>query len=149
MPSLKDFEHFVLAQAPVYPQVLMELRHGEKNSHWMWFIFPQLAGLGSSPLARKFALRSLDDARLYLAHPLLGSRLIECAGLALAIQGKSAVEVFGGIDSIKLRSSATLFGEVSQPGSVFHRLLEHYFDGTRDPETLRLLKDGRDGDTDG
>ena len=105
----------------------------------MWFIFPQLAGLGQSTNARKFAISSLDEAREYLQHPVLGARLLECTGLVLGIRGKTAVGIFQETDAVKLRSSATLFAQVSPSGSVFHRVVDQYFDGVPDALTLSLL----------
>lgn len=135
-----DLDRFVTAQAAVYSGVLAELRRGRKTSHWMWYIFPQIAGLGSSSKAREFAIRDRDEARRYLEHPLLGSRLIECVEVVLALQGRSAEDVFGGIDTRKLQSSATLFAQVSPTGSPFHRLLDRYFEGIADSRTLELLE---------
>lgn len=139
MPPFRELERFVRAQDPVYAEVLSELREGQKRSHWMWFIFPQLAGLGSSAMAKEFALDGAADARRFLAHPILGARLFECAGLVLVVKGKAASQIFGGIDTRKLHSSATLFAEVSPAGSVFHRLLDRFFGGQRDQATLDLL----------
>ncbi|QIK38352.1 DUF1810 domain-containing protein [Caldichromatium japonicum] len=131
-----DLERFVAAQASIYEQALAELRAGCKRSHWMWFIFPQIAGLGTSPMSRRYTIRNLDEARAYLAHPLLGARLRACAEALLAIEGKGAREILGSPDDLKLRSSATLFACISPKGSVFHRLLERYFVGMLDPLTL-------------
>ena len=139
MPSSDDLTRFLSDQDRAYSAVLDELRHGEKQSHWMWFIFPQLAGLGRTPQSRKFAIANLDEATRYLAHPVLGPRLLECATLVLGIKDKSAIEVFGETDAMKLRSSATLFAQVSPAGSVFHRILARYFNGARDERTLELL----------
>jgi uncharacterized protein (DUF1810 family) len=133
-------ERFVRAQEGVYDQALAEIRSGHKRSHWMWFVFPQLAGLGSSAVAVEYAIGSLAEAEAYLRHPLLGPRLEECAVAALAHEGRTAREVFGSPDDLKLRSSATLFALVSREGSAFHRLLAHYFDGAPDAATLRLLE---------
>jgi uncharacterized protein (DUF1810 family) len=134
-----DLSRFVRAQANDYDRALSEIRSGQKRSHWMWFIFPQLDGLGSSPTSRRFAIRSLDEARAYLAHPDLGPRLLECAEAALRLEGRSAAEIFGTPDDLKLRSSATLFACVSPAGSAFHRLLAMYYRGGRDGRTMRLL----------
>jgi len=123
-----------------YEHALAELRAGHKRSHWMWFVFPQIAGLGISARAQRFAIGSLDEVRAYLAHPVLGPRLIECAEALLALEGKhSAVEILGYPDDLKLCSSATLFRQASPVGSVFERLLEKYFDGRPDERTLALL----------
>jgi uncharacterized protein (DUF1810 family) len=134
-----DLDRFVQAQEHCYRQALAEIRKGEKVSHWMWYIFPQLEGLGSSPTARRYSIKSLDEAKSYLDHPVLGTRLKECAEAALAVQGRSVWAIFGSPDDLKLRSSATLFALVSPPDSVFHRLLDKYFAGEPDRQTLRLL----------
>ncbi len=134
-----DLRRFLLAQDGACATALAELRSGRKRSHWMWFVFPQFAGLGSSATSRHFAIRSADEARAYLAHPVLGPRLVECADAVLAVTGRSAHEIFGSPDDQKLRSSATLFASVSPPGSVFERLLDTYFGGRRDDATLRLI----------
>ncbi|KAA6182748.1 DUF1810 domain-containing protein [Thiohalocapsa marina] len=138
-----DLTRFVLAQSHDYARALAEIRSGRKQSHWMWYIFPQLDGLGFSAMARRYAIRSLTEARAYLEHPVLGPRLVECAEAVLAIEGKSAQEIFGSPDDLKLRSCATLFGQVSPEGSVFHRLLEAYFGGKADVRTLALLGERR------
>jgi len=130
---------FVRAQANDYDRALSELRSGRKRSHWMWYVFPQLDGLGSSPTSKRFAIRSLDEARAYLEHPLLGPRLLECAEAVLRVEGRSAGEIFGSPDDLKLRSCATLFACVSPAGSVFHRLLARYYGGRQDAGTLRML----------
>ena len=134
-----DLNRFVAAQADDYGQALSEIRAGRKRSHWMWYIFPQLDGLGSSSTARFYAIKNRDEARAYLDHPVLGPRLRECAEAAVADQGRTATEVFGTPDDLKLRSSATLFAAVSPPGSVFERVLARYYDGEPDERTLRLL----------
>lgn len=134
-----DLDRFVAAQDGIYETALAEMRGGRKRSHWMWFIFPQLAGLGSSATAQRFAIRNAAEARAYLAHATLGPRLVECAAAALAIKAGTAREIFGSPDDVKLRSSATLFAHVSPAGSVFHRLLDRFFDGLRDGRTLELL----------
>jgi uncharacterized protein (DUF1810 family) len=137
-----DLSRFVTAQHDVYPRALAELRVGEKRSHWMWFIFPQIAGLGRSPTAQLYAIRDLDEARAYLTHPVLGSRLAECTAAVLAhADTRTAEAFFGEIDSVKLRSSLTLF-EAAGGGDPFAQLLDSFFAGTRDPETLRLLQCG-------
>jgi uncharacterized protein (DUF1810 family) len=134
-----DLGRFVEAQETCYERALGEIQAGQKRSHWMWFIFPQVYGLGYSPTSKKYAIRSLGEAEAYLAHPVLGPRLLECAQAALSVQGMSATDIFGSPDDWKLRSSATLFALVSPPASVFERLLKKYFQGERDPNTLRLL----------
>ena len=133
---------FVEAQAAVYSQALAELRAGYKQSHWMWFVFPQLEGLGMSETARRYGIRSLDEARAYLRHAVLGARLIECANAVLGITGRSAHDIFGSPDDMKLRSSATLFAQVSDSRSVFHQLIDRYFDGQADERTMALLAAG-------
>ena len=134
-----DLDRFVAAQDGIYETALAEIRGGRKRSHWMWFVFPQLAGLGASAIAQHFAIRGLAEAQAYLAHPVLGPRLVECAETALLVEDRSAREIFGSSDDLKLRSSATLFARVSPDGSVFHRLLDQFFNGTPDSRTLDLL----------
>jgi uncharacterized protein (DUF1810 family) len=134
-----DLERFVRAQDRDYDRALAEVRRGRKQSHWMWYVFPQIDGLGSSPIAKQYAIKSRAEAEAYLRHPILGRRLVEIAEAAAAIAGPSATEVFGSPDDLKLRSSATLFAAVSPPGSVFDRLLARYFDGRPDEKTLRLI----------
>lgn len=135
-----DLNRFLTAQEDVYDDALAELRAGRKRSHWMWFIFPQFEGLGFSATSQHFAIRSAAEGRAYLEHPVLGPRLVECAEAVLAVEGRSAREIFGSPDDLKLKSSATLFASVSPDGSVFHRLLEKYFDGQPDQRTLELLR---------
>ena len=134
-----DLERFVAAQNPVWDRVRAELARGRKASHWMWFAFPQLAGLGSSSTARAYALSGLDEAQAYLAHPVLGPRLREAAELAAAVQGRTASEVFGYPDDLKLRSSMTLFARAAPQDPVFTAVLDRYFGGDPDPRTLELL----------
>jgi uncharacterized protein (DUF1810 family) len=132
-------ERFVAAQDPVIESVLEELRAGRKRTHWMWFVFPQLRGLGRSPLALYYGIGSLDEARAYLAHPVLGERLTRCAACVLAVEGRSLREIFGTPDDLKFRSSMTLFALASQAGdNVFTRAIAHYCDGLPDPHTERL-----------
>jgi uncharacterized protein (DUF1810 family) len=134
-----DLDRFVEAQEGVYDRALAEIRAGRKRSHWMWFVFPQIDGLGSSPTATRYAIKSRAEAEAYLAHPVLGSRLVACAEAAAAVPGKApATDVFGSPDDLKLRSSATLFACASPAGSVFDRVLDRYFRGERDPATLRI-----------
>lgn len=139
-----DLARFVAAQRDVYPTALAELRAGRKQSHWMWFVFPQAEGLGSSWMAQRYAIASAAEAEAYLRHPVLGPRLVECAEALLSVEGRSAHEIFGSPDDVKLRSSATLFASVSPPGSVFERLLDRYFGGRRDDATLRLIGSARE-----
>lgn len=127
------------AQDGVYEEALVEIGSGRKRSHWMWFVFPQLAGLGSSETSRHFAIQSVAEARAYLDHPVLGPRLTGAAGAALSVEGRTAREIFGAPDDMKLRSCATLFAHVSPVGSVFHRLLDRFFHGEPDRRTLELL----------
>ena len=134
-----DLQRFVAAQEPVMDRVRAELRRGRKTSHWMWFVFPQVEGLGSSGTARRYALSGLDEARAYLAHPVLGPRLVECAELAAAVEHGSAAEVFGYPDDLKLRSSMTLFARAAPDTPVFAAVLDRYFDGAPDERTLDRL----------
>ena len=133
-----DLQRFITAQDPVFAQVLGELRAGHKQSHWMWFVFPQIAGLGRSSTARYYAIRSSEEAAAFLVHPLLGSRLEQCACEVEAIEGRTAREIFGSIDALKLHSSMTLFASVTdQP--IFSRVISRYFDDRPDPATLELI----------
>jgi uncharacterized protein (DUF1810 family) len=134
-----NLERFVEAQEHVYDEVHRELQAGRKASHWMWFVFPQIAGLGHSPTSVRFAIASLDEAKAYLAHPLLGARLVECARLALEAEGRSAREIFGAIDEVKFRSSMTLFARAAPGEDVFRRCLDKYFAGAPDDATLARL----------
>lgn len=134
-----DLGRFVEAQAATYAAALAELRRGRKASHWMWFVFPQIAGLGRSPTARFYALASLDEARAYLAHPVLGPRLSEVVDAILALPGRDARAVFGSPDDLKLRSSLTLFQAAAPDEPRFQRALDKYFAGRPDPLTLERL----------
>ena len=134
-----DLSRFVEAQREVWPAALAELRAGRKTSHWMWFVFPQIAGLGRSPTAIFYAIASEAEARAYLGHPLLGARLREAVLALLAHEGESAEAILGPVDAIKLRSSMTLFERVGAPGDPFGRCLDAFFAGERDGATLRLL----------
>jgi uncharacterized protein (DUF1810 family) len=134
----EDLQHFVDAQARVIDRVRQELKAGAKKSHWMWFVFPQIKGLGHSETARRYAIHSLQEAKAYLAHPVLGSRLRECTRAALAVNGKTAAEIFGFPDDLKFRSSMTLFAHAS-PEPVFRQALEKYFGGEEDPETVKRI----------
>ena len=134
-----DLSRFLRAQEGDYEQVVSEIRSGRKRSHWMWYVFPQIEGLGFSPLSKRYSIKSLGEARAYLAHPVLGPRLLECAEAVVSLEGRSATEVFGSPDDMKLRSCATLFACVSPPGSVFDRLLGKYYRRLRDAKTLQLL----------
>jgi uncharacterized protein (DUF1810 family) len=134
-----DLQRFVDAQQPVYAQVLAELRAGRKTSHWMWFIFPQIRGLGASPMARHYAIASLEEARAYLAHELLGPRLMECSALVAAVSGRSAHQIFGSPDDMKFRSSMTLFAHAAADAAVFIECLAKYYGGVEDEATLARL----------
>jgi uncharacterized protein (DUF1810 family) len=134
-----NLERFVEAQARVYDQVRRELKAGRKESHWMWFIFPQIAGLGQSPTSIRFAIGSMDEARAYLAHAVLGPRLKECSRLTLDVEGRTAREIFGAIDEMKFRSSMTLFAKAAPEEDVFKRCLEKYFAAEPDPATLARI----------
>lgn len=134
-----DLARFVDAQASVYDTALAELKNGRKRSHWMWYIFPQFAGLGYSETSRHYAVQSLEEAHAYLQHPLLGSRLRECAAAVLAVENKSARDIFDRPDDAKLHSSMTLFAQVSEPEGVFYSVLTKYFGGQPDDQTRRLL----------
>jgi uncharacterized protein (DUF1810 family) len=138
-PDPFDLDRFVDAQGPVYDAVLAELRDGRKRSHWMWFVFPQLRGLGSSPTAVRFGITSTEEARAYLAHDLLGPRLRECATLVAGIDGRSAEEIFGRPDDMKLRSSMTLFTRATEDNADFVAVLDKFYGGEEDPATLARL----------
>jgi uncharacterized protein (DUF1810 family) len=134
-----DLDRFTMAQTSAYPQALMELQHGQKQSHWMWFIFPQLSGLGLSQTAQHYAIKSLPEATAYLAHPVLGERLVACAKAVLRHRGRSARDILGAPDHLKLHSSMTLFGCVSPPNPVFNEVLDAFYGGHPDRRTLELL----------
>jgi uncharacterized protein (DUF1810 family) len=134
-----DLNRFVKAQEGVYEQALAEIRAGRKRSHWIWFIFPQIDGLGFSATTKRYSIKSMAEAEAYLSHADLGPRLRECCEAALGVTGRSATEIFGSPDDMKLRSCATLFASVSPPESVFHRLLDRFFHGQPDDATLRLI----------
>jgi len=134
-----DLKRFVDAQAPVYRSVVAELRDGRKRSHWMWFVFPQLLGLGSSPMAVRYGVSSLDEARAYLGHGLLGPRLLECTRLVNRVQCRSIGEIFGSPDDLKLCSSMTLFARAADDNQDFVALLDRYYNGHHDQLTLARL----------
>ena len=134
-----DLARFTSAQAGVYDQALAELKAGRKRGHWMWFIFPQIAGLGSSPTAQRYAITSLEEARAYLADPVLGPRLIDCASALLTVEGRTAEEILGYPDDLKLRSSMTLFGRAAPEIHVFREVLDRFYDGKPDPQTLNKV----------
>jgi uncharacterized protein (DUF1810 family) len=139
MPTRFDLARFTAAQAGVYDQALAELKAGRKRSHWMWFVFPQIAGLGSSPSARRYAISSLEEARAYLADPVLGPRLIDCASALLAGEGRTAEEILGYPDDLKLRSSMTLFRRAAPEIEVFQEVLDRFYEGKPDPQTLNKV----------
>ncbi len=134
-----DLRRFLDAQAHTYDQALAELRAGEKRTHWMWFVFPQVAGLGRSGMAQRFAISGLEEARAYLAHPTLGRRLVECARTLTALDTEDAAEILGPVDAMKLRSSMTLFAQAAPDEPVFREVLERYFDGQPDAATDQRL----------
>lgn len=134
-----DLQRFVTAQAPVYEEVRAELRAGRKATHWMWFVFPQIAGLGRSPTARKYAITSREEATAYLRHPVLGARLRECTRLVNQVEGRSVHEIFGSPDDLKFHSSMTLFARVEADDAVFTEALRKYFAGEHDRLTLERL----------
>ena len=138
MTDTFDLNRFLVAQEADYERALAEITNGRKRSHWMWYVFPQFAGLGHSPMSEAYAIKSLAEARAYLAHSVLGPRLVACAQAVLNVPGRSAHDIFGSPDDLKLRSSATLFALVSAGESVFHQLIERYFDGLQDERTIAL-----------
>ena len=134
-----DLQRFVTAQRDSYATALAELQAGAKRTHWMWFVFPQVAGLGASAMADRYAVRSRSEAAAYLAHSVLGPRLIECANALLQLKGKTATQVMGNPDDLKLKSSMTLFAAVAAPDSPFQQVLARYFSGLGDPRTTDYL----------
>ena len=142
-PNQFDLRRFVDAQDRVYDTVLAELRNGAKRSHWIWFVFPQLRGLGHSATAVRYCISSLDEARAYLAQPVLGSRLRECARLVAHIDGRSADDIFGWPDNLKVRSSMTLFARATDENAEFRAVLDKFYDGEEDPATVELLSAAR------
>ena len=141
MPDNHDLTRFVDAQHSHYEDALAELRAGYKQSHWMWFIFPQIAGLGRSPMAERYAIADLDEAVAYLQHPLLGPRLEECAQALLQHSGRTARQILGSPDDLKLRSSMTLFAVAAPENTTFQQVLDVFYDGKADLETLKRLPD--------
>lgn len=135
-----NLDRFMRAQEADYDRALSELRNGRKRSHWMWYVFPQLAGLGTSSNSIHYAIGGLDEAKAYLAHPILGARLLECAGAVLRHEGLTASAIFGSPDDMKLRSCATLFAAASPPDSAFQQIIDTFFHGQPDDRTLRLLQ---------
>jgi uncharacterized protein (DUF1810 family) len=139
MDDPHDLNRFIVAQDDVYEQALSEIVAGRKRTHWMWYIFPQIEGLAFSSMSRRYSIKSVHEAKAYLAHPVLGPRLLRCAEAVVALEGRTATEAFGSPDDLKLRSSATLFASVLNTGSVFDVLLAKYYAGERDDRTLQLL----------
>jgi uncharacterized protein (DUF1810 family) len=135
-----DLDRFLDGQRTTYEGALDELRQGQKTGHWIWYVFPQIHGLGHSEMSRHYAIASLDEARAYLAHPVLGARLRECAGLVLATEGRTATEIFGPVDAMKVRSSMTLFHRAAPDEPVFGQVLDRYYDGVADEATDRLVR---------
>jgi uncharacterized protein (DUF1810 family) len=135
-----NLSRFTSAQDSIYNNVLTELRRGEKRTHWMWFIFPQIDGLARSGTSKYYAIKSMEEARQYLKHPVLGKRLLECAEAVLAVERRSVSEIFGYPDDLKLKSSMTLFARAAGPQSVFVRILDKYFHGEQDVRTIDLLE---------
>lgn len=130
-----DLDRFLVAQGDIYEDVLAELGRGRKTTHWIWFIFPQVAGLGWSSMSQRFAIGSLDEARAYLDHPVLGERLRECAAILLATEGRTAVEILGPTDAMKVRSSMTLFHRAAPADALFRQVIDRYYDGVADEAT--------------
>jgi len=139
-----NLARFVQAQEEDYGQALSEITSGRKQSHWMWYVFPQFDGLGFSPTSRMYSIKSIAEAQAYLAHPILGRRLVECAEATLGIVDRSVEDIFGSPDDMKLRSCATLFASISPEGSVFHRIIDRFFHGEHDAKTLRLLAEAKE-----
>ncbi len=137
---MNDLERFVEAQQNIYQQVLKELRNGKKTSHWMWFIFPQIEGLGYSSTAKYYSIKNIKEAKEYLAHPVLGSRLLECFNILLNIKNKTADDIFGYPDNLKLKSCITLFHFISPQENVFEKALQKYFFGGQDEKTISIVQ---------
>lgn len=136
---MNDLKRFLDAQENDYERALAEIRRGRKQSHWMWYIFPQIAGLGYSPTSKLYAIKDIAEAELYLAHPVLGARLVEISDALLEIEGKTANQIFGSPDDVKLKSSMTLFGSLENAHPVFRQVLDKYFHGAKDRKTLELI----------
>ncbi|MGO4134373.1 DUF1810 domain-containing protein [Rhizobium brockwellii] len=139
-----ELHRFIDAQNGIYERALLELKAGRKTSHWMWFIFPQIAGLGTSAMAEKYAIRSAEEAAAYLADPILSSRLLRCVEAILSVNGRSAREILGSPDDFKLRSSMTLFAAISDHGSPFHQVIDHFYQGKFDERTMEILSASTD-----
>jgi uncharacterized protein (DUF1810 family) len=138
---MNDLKRFLDAQENDFERALAEIKRGRKQSHWMWYIFPQIAGLGSSETSRFYAVKDRAEAELYLAHPILGARLVEISEALLEIEGKTANQIFGSPDDVKLKSSMTLFGALKNTNPIFRSVLDKYFNGTNDLRTLQLIDD--------
>ena len=138
---MNDLKRFLDAQENYYGHALAEIKNGRKQSHWMWYIFPQISGLGFSETSRFYAIKDRAEAELYLSHPVLGARLIEISEVLLEIEGKTANQIFGSPDDLKLKSCMTLFGSLENAHPVFQRILDKYFNGTKDQRTLDLIND--------
>lgn len=139
MTDLYNLKRFLDAQKNTFQNAFHEIKNGKKVSHWMWFIFPQIAGLGFSETSKLYAIKNLDEAELYLKHPILGTRLISISNLLLEVKGKSAYQIFGSPDDMKLKSSLTLFTLIKDANPVFKQVLNQYFDGEMDEKTIRLI----------
>ncbi len=135
-----DLNRFLTAQERVYRTALAELKNGRKRSHWLWYVFPQIDGLAKSATSKRYAIKSIEEARQYLNHPVLGARLAECAEAVLAVEGRSISEIMGYPDDLKLKSSMTLFASLPETPATFDRLLDKYFQGERDVNTLNILE---------
>lgn len=142
MPDAFDLDRFVAVQNPVYQTVLAELRSGRKRSHWMWFVFPQIEGLGFSPMAQRYAIASLAEAEAFLEHPILGPRLRECTAIVNGVEGRSITEIFGRPDDMKFRSCMTLFSHATTDNEAFATALDRYFEGKPDRATEERLEAG-------
>ena len=138
---MSDLKRFLDAQKNDFERALAEIKRGRKQSHWMWYIFPQIAGLGSSETSRFYAVKNRAEAEIYMAHPVLGARLVEISEALLEIEGKTANQIFGSPDDMKLKSSITLFGALKNTNPIFQSVLDKYFNGTNDLRTLQLIDD--------
>ena len=134
-----NLSRFIEAQEGDYSDVLDELKRGKKAGHWIWYVFPQMASLGHSEMSEKYSISCINEARAYIGHAILGPRLVECTELVLAVEGKTAEQIFGSLDAMKFRSSMTLFSHVSEADSIYQHALSKYFDGEPDPKTLKAM----------
>ncbi len=134
-----NLNRFISAQDKIYETVIKELKNGKKQTHWMWYIFPQIDGLGTSATSKYYGIKSIEEAQQYLNHPVLGKRLLECAEIVITLEGKSIAEIFGFPDNLKLKSSITLFAYIAKPDSIFARIIDKYFEGEKDVKTLDIL----------